>query len=83
MDTLTPSVEAIPPGNFWRMRLAAWWRGAVYFLRELTHHPVSLLGGIIVLLFILAAVFAPQITTHDPIQGKLRNRLKPPAWMGS
>jgi peptide/nickel transport system permease protein len=80
MDTLTPSVEAIPPGNFWRMRLTAWWRGLVYFLRELMHHPVSMLGGIIVLLFILAALFAPQITTHDPIQGSLRNRLKPPAW---
>jgi ABC-type dipeptide/oligopeptide/nickel transport system permease subunit len=80
MDTLTPSIEQIPPGNFWRMRAAAWWHGSVQFAKELAHHPVSMLGGIVVVLFILAAVFAPQITTHDPEQGKLRNRLKPPVW---
>jgi ABC-type dipeptide/oligopeptide/nickel transport system permease subunit len=80
MDTLTPSIEEIPPGNFWRMRAVAWWRGSQQFVRELAHHPISMLGGIVVLLFVLAAIFAPQITTHDPEQGKLRNRLKPPVW---
>jgi ABC-type dipeptide/oligopeptide/nickel transport system permease subunit len=80
MDTLTPSIEPIPPGNFWRMRAAAWWRGSLQFVGELAHHPISMMGGIVVLLFVLAAVFAPQITTHDPEQGKLRNRLKPPVW---
>jgi peptide/nickel transport system permease protein len=38
-------------------------------------------GGIIVILFILAAIFAPYITAHDPEVGSLRNRLEPPMWM--
>ncbi len=80
METLTPSIEKLPPGNFWRMRAAAWRRGVVQFLKEFAHHPVSMIGGIVVLLFVLSAIFAPQITTHDPEQGKLRNRLKPPVW---
>jgi peptide/nickel transport system permease protein len=50
------------------------------FLGELTKHPISLLGGIIVLLFILAALFAPYITTHNPEIGSLRTRLQPPMW---
>jgi ABC-type dipeptide/oligopeptide/nickel transport system permease subunit len=80
MDTLTPSIEQTPPGNFWRMRAAAWWRGSLQFVKELAHHPISMMGGIVVLLFVLAAIFAPQITTQNPEQGKLRNRLKPPVW---
>jgi ABC-type dipeptide/oligopeptide/nickel transport system permease subunit len=80
MDTLTPSIEQIPPGNFWRMRAAAWWRGSLQFVKELAQHPISMMGGIVVLVFVLAAIFAPQITTQNPEQGKLRNRLKPPVW---
>jgi ABC-type dipeptide/oligopeptide/nickel transport system permease subunit len=80
MDTLTPSIEPIPPGSFWRIRAAAWGRGSLQFVQELAHHPISMMGGIVVLLFVLAAIFAPQITTHNPEQGKLRNRLKPPVW---
>lgn len=54
--------------------------GFLHLWAELRHHPVSLAGGIIVVLFILAAVFASQITSHDPTRGKLRSRLTPPAW---
>ena len=80
METLTPSNESMPPDNFWQLRLTIWWRSFVKFLGEIVRSPISLLGGIVVLLFILAAIFAPQITTHDPELGSLRNRLKPPAW---
>ena len=80
MDTATSSIGPPPLRDFWWRRVAIWGRSSVQFAKEFAHHPVSMLGGIVVILFVLAAVFAPQITTHDPEQGKLRNRLKPPAW---
>lgn len=49
-------------------------------LGELLHQPVALIGGIVVVLFILAAIFAPLITVHDPGIGNLRQRLMPPSW---
>lgn len=53
------------------------------FLRRLTPHPSALLGLIIVLLYIVAALLAPWIIPHNPFQGDLRLRLAPPVWMGS
>jgi len=64
----------------WRIRLRLWRRNFAEFLSELKQHPVSMAGGIIVLLFILAAIFAPYITRYDPELGNLRNRLLPPMW---
>lgn len=64
----------------WRIRLLLWWRNLVEFLAELKGHPSALFGGIVVLLFILAAIFAPQVTSHDPELGNLRLKLIPPAW---
>jgi peptide/nickel transport system permease protein len=52
----------------------------VEFSAEIVHHPVALLGGILVVLYLGAAVFAPQITSHDPARGNLRQRLTAPAW---
>lgn len=49
-------------------------------MSELLAHPTALIGGIVVIIYILAAVFAPRITTHDPSIGSLRERLIPPAW---
>lgn len=57
------------------------WRQAItHTLAELRHHPISLVGGIIVFLFILMAVFAPHIAPYGPSEGGLRQRLRPPAW---
>jgi peptide/nickel transport system permease protein len=64
----------------WRIRLGLWRRNLAEFLAELRKHPLALLGGIIIILYILAAIFAPYITTHDPTRGNLRVRLTPPAW---
>jgi len=55
-------------------------RNLLDFLVELRRRPLALLGGIIVLAYVLAAVFAPQITPHDPTRGNLRQRFLPPAW---
>ena len=65
----------------WGVRLRISLRNATNFLVELAHHPSALLGGIIVLVYILAAVFAPQLTPYDPIDSNLRERFLPPAWM--
>ncbi|NMC13009.1 MAG: ABC transporter permease [Chloroflexi bacterium] len=48
---------------------------------ELILHPTALIGGIIVIMYILAALFAPYITSYNPAKGDLRDRLKPPAFM--
>lgn len=64
----------------WRVRLNLWRRGLAGFLEELQGHRLAMLGGIVVLLYVLAAIFAHQITVHDPTLGNLRLRLDPPAW---
>jgi peptide/nickel transport system permease protein len=51
------------------------------FLRELLGHPLALAGGLIILAYVLAAIFAPQITVHDPTRGNLRLRFTPPVWL--
>ncbi len=69
--------------TFWypiSIRLRLLRRNLLDFLSELRRHPLALLGGIIVLAYVLAAVFAPQITPHDPTMGNLRQRFLPPAW---
>lgn len=77
---VSPSIESVAWWYPWQIRLALWRRNLVEFLSELRRHPIALLGGIIVLLFILVAIFAPLITAHDPEVGSLRNRLLPPMW---
>lgn len=72
---ITPSVW-----QPWQIRLRLWRRNLAEFAIELGGHPIALLGGVIVLLFVLAAFLAPQITIHDPEVGSLRQRLVPPAW---
>jgi peptide/nickel transport system permease protein len=66
--------------RMWRKKLDLSWRNFLAFLSELRGHPLAMLGGVIIILYLLAAVFADQITVHDPVMGNLRNRLVPPAW---
>lgn len=64
----------------WRIRLSIWRRNLAEFLAELSKHPSAVLGGLVILLFLLMALFAEQIAPHDPSRGNLRLRLDPPAW---
>lgn len=68
----------------WRYLLGIRWRlwrhNAAEFWGDLRRHPVALLGGVIVIAYILGATFAPQITVHSAELGNLRQRLIPPAW---
>jgi ABC-type dipeptide/oligopeptide/nickel transport system permease subunit len=67
-------------GYVWRLRLRLLRQNLGNLLSDLRQHPLALLAGIVVLAYILAAVFAPQLSLHDPAQGNLRQRLLPPAW---
>lgn len=64
----------------WQIRLTLWGRNLAYFFTELRRHPIALAGGIIVVLFIVAAIAAPYLTPHSPEIGSLRLRMVPPAW---
>lgn len=64
----------------WAGRLRLLRSNLSHFLGELRRQPLALVGGVVVLAYVLAAIFAPQITSHDPFQGNLRQRLRPPAW---
>jgi len=67
-----------PIGTFWWQRKI---RDAKFLLRNLRKHPSALIGGIVVALFILMAIFSPLIIPHSSTTGDLENRLAPPVWM--
>lgn len=64
----------------WRLRLGRMRASSVDLFRQLRRHPLAMLGGIVLLLYVLLALLAPYTTTHDPTRGSLRARLTPPAW---
>jgi peptide/nickel transport system permease protein len=66
--------------HLWRKKLNIWWHNLVALVGEFRKHPLALLGGFVVIIYLLMAIFADQITVHDPITGNLQNRLVPPAW---
>ncbi|MFP4081145.1 MAG: ABC transporter permease [Candidatus Aminicenantes bacterium] len=51
------------------------------FWLKIRRHRLAVVGGGVVFLFTLCAVFTPLISPHDPFHGRLTNRFKPPAWM--
>jgi len=63
-----------------KLRLRLWGRNGLDFLRELWRQPSALLGAVLVILFVLMAIFAPHISPHDATRGNLRNQLIPPVW---
>lgn len=50
-------------------------------LAQLVRNPLALTGAVLLLVFILVAVFAPVLAPHDPLQQNLRARLVPPVWL--
>ena len=67
--------------HLWRIRSKLFLRNLKEIISELAARPIVLISGIIVLIYFLVALFAPQITYHDPYVGDLYDRLMPPAWM--
>jgi ABC-type dipeptide/oligopeptide/nickel transport system permease subunit len=74
---------AAPGTQIWyplTIQLRLQWLNFIKLLDALRSRPLSLLGGFIVILFFLAAIFAPYLTDHDPRLGSLRARLIAPVW---
>ena len=71
------SVESLTPPQS-RLHLP---KDLVDIYRAITKNRLALVGLIIMLLIILAAIFAEQLAPHDPVKQNLRNTLLPPAWM--
>ena len=55
---------------------------AVKFVRQLLSSPIAAIGALILVAFVVMAVFAPQLAPFDPTAPNLRARLAPPAWAG-
>ncbi|TVR67436.1 MAG: ABC transporter permease [Spirochaetaceae bacterium] len=50
------------------------------FMKLILRDKAGLFGVILFLLIVLIAIFAPQISPHDPLQQNLRLSRQPPAW---
>jgi peptide/nickel transport system permease protein len=58
-------------------RVRGYWQSVAYRLR---HDPVTLAFGAVVLLIVLAAIFAPWVAPFDPYKESIVGRLKPFGW---
>lgn len=52
------------------------------FWRRVLRLKGGIAGGVVTLILILIAIFGPLLAPHDPVNGKIIERLKPPAWLG-
>jgi peptide/nickel transport system permease protein len=50
--------------------------------RRFARNPISLIGLVILLVLIVAAIFGPALAPHDPFAQELANRLMPPGAAG-
>ncbi len=70
------------PASRLQANLGRAWRTWTALMRN----PLAVLGGVIILVLIVMAVFAPLIAPYSPIGQDLANRLMPPSsahWMGT
>src|ERR1700747_193063 len=72
-DRLDLVEQQAPPAT----RVRGYWRSVLYRLR---HDPVTLAFLAVVLLIVLAAVFAPLLAPFDPYKESIIGRLKPFGW---
>ncbi|MDF1590464.1 MAG: ABC transporter permease [Desulfobacterales bacterium] len=49
-------------------------------LSQLWRNKIAVIGLVIILIFILAAIFAPVLSPHNPVDTALYDQLKPPVW---
>ena len=76
---LDESREAFEEQALLATRVLGYWQSVFYRLR---HDPVTLVFAVIVLLIVLAAVFAPLLAPFDPYKESIVGRLKPVGWRG-
>lgn len=49
-------------------------------LSKLWQNKIAIAGLVIVVIFISAAILAPYLSPHDPLEASLYDQLKPPSW---
>ncbi len=49
-------------------------------LSQLWRNKIAVVGLVIISAFFLTAIFAPQLSPHDPLATSLYDQIKPPAW---
>jgi len=49
-------------------------------LSQLWRNKTAVVGLIIIVLFMMTALFAPYVSPHDPVEASLYDQLKPPVW---
>lgn len=74
-ESLDAIAEQTPPAT----KVRGYWESV---LNRLRYDPVTLVFGAIVLLIVLAAIFAPLIAPFDPYAESIIGRLKPFGWRG-
>jgi ABC-type dipeptide/oligopeptide/nickel transport system permease subunit len=75
-SVLSPTTAAQPAAepSFWAEQLRS-------FVRSLMRDTTGLIGLLLFLLVVFAALFAPWIAPHDPLEQDLKSSKLPPAWM--
>jgi peptide/nickel transport system permease protein len=82
---VSQSIIAAPTASNWEAdalpstTVRSYWQSVGYRLR---HDPITLFFGFVVLLIVLAAVFAPWVAPMDPYKDSVIGRLKPFGWRG-
>lgn len=73
VGTLAPATVVVPSGLPDIDRSRAW--------RKLARNPAAMVGGLILLMVIGAALAAPYVAPHDPARQSLIRRFTPPLWV--
>ncbi|XDA97942.1 ABC transporter permease [Sulfitobacter sp. LCG007] len=72
MTDLSPDATVMAGSDIKKPRVLSW--------ITLRRHPSLLIGGGIVVLMILIAIFAPLLAPYDPLAQDITNRTVPPVW---
>ncbi|MEO8857448.1 MAG: ABC transporter permease [Burkholderiaceae bacterium] len=71
------TTKVLAPGGMAAVQAPSAWR---QMLLQLLRQPRVLIGGGILLVVALAAIFAPWVAPHDPLEQDLLHMLSPPMW---
>lgn len=66
---------------FIKIRARLFWWNLIDVFWKMVAHRSTLIGAIVVALFIFVALIAPWIVPHNPLEGDLFKRLVPPFWI--
>jgi peptide/nickel transport system permease protein len=65
-----------PPVGRRRARPRTWWEPLATFARQRT---IGFIGGVVIVLMLLVALFAPLVAPYDPLETSFLDQLKPPS----